>query len=300
MHKPLNKIGTQESRFLDIGEIMENRYEKIIERLLNHAQNDEHIFAIIKIGSRARKNAKADEHADLDLIMATDEMEDWLFGDKAEVMGNIKINFIESVLGDNMERKMLFESNLDVDLMCVDPDELVLMTKEGISSWIMNRGYEVLYDRMGIKELLSNYVEIEENIPHKIMNEDEFKNVVNDFAFHTVSSYKKILRGELWTAKMCTDAYLKERLLQMIEAYELSIDRNKDIWHNGRFLDDWASSDIKEELKSCFGHYDSDDLLAALRNSLMLFSRLASAVAKENEYDFPAQALEYADVLINA
>ena len=47
-------------------------------------------------------------------------------------------------------------------------------------------------------------------------------NMINDFFFHTIWASKKILRGELWTAKMCIDAYLKKYLLKITEMYSLS------------------------------------------------------------------------------
>lgn len=39
---------------------------------------------------------------------------------------------------------------------------------------------------------------------------------------------------------MCIDAYMKTLLLKIMEASE---EQQKDVWHNGRFLEKWAGED---------------------------------------------------------
>lgn len=58
------------------------------------------------------------------------------------------------------------------------------------------------------------------------ISESEFLNLTNDFYFHNIWAAKKLLRGELWSAKMCVDAYLKNYLLKMIELYCYQEGRN--------------------------------------------------------------------------
>lgn len=69
--------------------------------------NDKRIKAVIIIGSAARNNYVADEYSDLDLIIATEEPDEWLYGDYPKRFGNIKISFVEDTLGGAKERRII-------------------------------------------------------------------------------------------------------------------------------------------------------------------------------------------------
>ena len=164
----------------------------------------------------------------------------------------------------------------------------------GECKWI-DIGYVVLYDATGYAGLLEKYISRE--ISHADLSEAEFTNMVNDFFFHTVWAAKKILRGELWTAKMCIDAYLKNYLLKIIEMYSAS-KNDVDVWHTGRFLDRWAEKDILKNLEKCFAHYDKEDMMTALLATEELFSRLACQTAGLKGYQYPQKAENYAKELL--
>ena len=125
------------------------------------------------------------------------------------------------------------------------------------------------------------------------MPEKGFINTVNDFWYHTVWTSKKILRGELWTAKMCVDAYMKNHLLKMIELNRVK-DENIDVWHSGRFLEKWAGEETVQALADCFAHYEKVDIISALFNTAELFGALARSAAQKCSYEYPKQAEEYA------
>ena len=95
---------------------------------------------------------------------------------------------------------------------------------------------------------MDRYMNIKEQLRTLAKRDEDIKAIVFDFFFHTVWASKKILRGELWTAKMCIDAYLKNYLLKMIEMYSVS-KYHVDVWHDGRFLDRWAEKEVLMELE---------------------------------------------------
>lgn len=275
-------------------DIME-RYTTIKNNLLELAKKEDNIKAIVAIGSSTRKNVKADEYSDLDMFIITEDTYSWLYGDKLEQLGDIKISFVEPTLGGGKERRVLFDDALDVDMIILTPEQFEAAIKEGVASWVCNRGYAVLYDVMGFEKLLKKYVSTE--IGYSELSEEELLNMMNDFYFHIVWSAKKILRGELWSAKMCIDAYLKNYLLKMMEMYSASR-YNVDVWHDGRFLDRWADEKIKNELKNCFAHYEREDMIEALLATLQLFKRLAKEVAMMKNINYPKEAEEYAARLV--
>lgn len=272
-----------------------DRFMSIKEKLLALAKEDEDIKAIVLIGSSTRNTVKADEYSDLDVVIATEKPEEWLYGDCPEKLGSVKISFVEPTFGGGKERRMLYDGSLDVDMIVFTPDQFEKAIREGVASWVMNRGYEIMYDAEGFSVLL------EENISHDLkptdLSEPEFNNMVNDFFFHTVWASKKILRGELWTAKMCIDAYLKNYLLRMIEMYSVSR-YQVDVWHDGRFLDRWAEKEILSDLEKCFAHYDREDMVSALSATLNLFCRLAGQTAEIKGYKYPIEAENYTKFLL--
>lgn len=272
-----------------------DRFKEIKERLYSLAEGDEKTKAVVIIGSSARTYSQADEYSDLDVIIATEEPEAWLYGEYPARLGNIKISFIEHTFGGAEERRILYEGSYDVDLTAITPDQFREGVVNGPCNEVMNRGYIVLYDAMGISSLLKEY--IKPVVKHDLPSEEEFLNMVNDFLYHIVWSCKKLQRGELWTAMFCIDVYMKNLLLRIMEMYTICV-HQADVWHKGRFLEKWADEEIILKLRSCFAHYDREDMFSALVSTYELFSKLARAVAGYCSYSYPDEADAYASELM--
>ena len=268
-----------------------DRYAEIKRKIIGYAERDNDIEAVVAIGSSTRDSIPADEFSDLDLIIATAEPEKWFSGEYPSLFGNVSISFIEPTLGGGMERRCIYDEDKDTDMIIFTPEQFETAIKDGTAGWVMNRGYRILYDSGRYSAMISEYIKPAVSRPE--MTEADFVNIVNDFFFHNIWACKKLRRGELWSAKMCIDAYLKERLLKMIEQYEI-ISSGADVWHDGRFLDRWADRTVIDGLGSCFAHYDTDECRKALYATHTLFSRLASFVAVKRGFRYPTEAQECA------
>lgn len=266
-----------------------DRYLQIKQRLLRVAENDDGLLAVIAIGSSAREYVKADEYSDLDLLLVCSDSTDWLYGDLPSKLGEVKITFAEPTFGGGMERRVLYSDSLDVDLIVLTQQQLEAALCEGMASQVLGRGYAVIYDNIGVSEVLKE--KLNGTALHRKITEGEFINTVNDFWFHAVWSAKKILRGELWTAKMCIDAYMKGLLLKIMELRKCD---REDVWHNGRFLEKWAGEDAVEALGGCFARYERESVMAALWNTAKLFGNLARHAAANLGFSYPAEAEGYA------
>lgn len=264
-----------------------DRFSEIKRRLIECAQKDNDIRAIIAIGSSTRDVARADEYSDLDLFIVTESVDEWYSGEYPRRLGEVSITFIEPTLGGGRERRCIYDEDKDVDMIVMTPNRFEEALKAGVCSWVMNRGYSILYDVNSYEDEIKKYVN--SDISHPEMPEEEFDNIVNDFYFHTIWASKKLKRGELWSAKMCVDAYLKNYLLKMIETYCYEIE-GKDVWHDGRFLDKWAGKSITEELPGCFAHYNAEDIKAALFATCGLFERITREIANKKRYMYPEKA----------
>lgn len=263
---------------------MTDRYKDIKNRLVRLAEQDENIRAVIAIGSSVRSAVPADEFSDLDLIIASRDTEKWFSGEYPKRLGDVSISFIEPTLGGGKERRCIYDDDKDVDMIIFTPQQLESAFKDGIAQWVMDRGYMFLYDTNSFAELAKKYVSPVTDRPP--MSSGEFENIVNDFYFHNIWAAKKLLRGEMWSAKMCIDSYLKTRLLKIIEQYHC----DKDVWHDGRFIDKWADAQILDELTRCFAHYDRNDCAAALAATHKLFAHLSNAVAEKRGFVCPHKA----------
>lgn len=263
------------------------------QRLLQLAKYDPDLLAIIAFGSSTRAYAPADVYSDLDLILVCRNPDSWLYGSLPDKLGDVKISFVEPTFAGGVERRLLYNSSLDVDLIVLTPEQMDLALKSGAASDVMGRGYSVLYDDIKITDRLRDLPAPE---THRGMTEQEFGNTVNDFWFHTVWAAKKILRGELWTAKMCIDAYMKHLLLRMLEAARAD---REAVCHNGRFLEKWAGEDVVTALCGCFARYDRRDMVHALQNTAGLFRELSRCVAQKHGFPYPHGAEAYAYSLLD-
>lgn len=264
-----------------------DRYVEIKNKIVELATTDSDIKAIVAIGSSTRNDIKADEFSDLDLIIATDDVEKWFSNEYPKLLGNVSVSFIEPTLGGGKERRCIYENDLDVDMIVFTPDQFKKALEDGVAGWVMNRGYKILYDSENFGDLINRYVKPGHSNP--TMTEEEFVNRVNDFYFHNIWASKKLKRGEIWSAKMCVDAYLKNHLLKMIEFYCHKAN-GTDVWHDGRFIDRWAGEEIIGELKNCFAHYESRDIMKALLATHNLFSEITKKIAKNEGFKYPDKA----------
>lgn len=272
-----------------------DRFSKIKNKLLALAETDERIQCVVMIGSSVRETAKADAYSDLDLVIVTQAPALWLYGDRPAMLGDIRISFVEPTLGGGMERRILYDGSLDVDLIVFSPEQFTYAITSGAASEVMDRGYRILHDRGGYRAMLAEHISPE--IPAEQMCEDEFQNLVNDFFFHTVWAEKKLRRGEFWSAKMCIDGYLKQLLQRMIAQYSAT-KYACDTWHSGRFLDTWAEPAITQALPTCFAHYEREDMHASLLQTHALFRSLAKESASLLGYPYPQEAESYSFQLL--
>ncbi len=275
-----------------------DKFEKIKQNLIQLARDREDIYAVIEFGSQARTKQKADDYSDLDIMIITSKPDYYIGQDEwLEHIGETRISFVEPTFAGGRERRILFSGNLDVDYVMLTKEQCSSIFEDHFIDVIVSRGYCILYDSIELSErfdAIKSYGE-QEKTKMSRMTEAEFTNRINDFWFHIVWASKKLRRGELWSAKMCIDAYLKNHLLSMMEFYHISIHGAEyDVWHDGRFLDQWADEDVRAELMDCFGHYSLESMEQALERTAVLFARLAKESAHRNAYQYPITVQQYA------
>jgi aminoglycoside 6-adenylyltransferase len=99
---------------------------------------------------------------------------------------------------------------------------------------------------------------------------------------------------------MMRDNELKRNLLGFVETHARAVyGPERDTWHMGRYLDEWADPCAVKALKNIFPRYDANDAWRCLRNSMDLFSWLARESAEKLNYPYPEQVEQNAYQIVN-
>ena len=270
-------------------------YLDLFNNIVDFARKTVDVKALILFGSRCRSENAADEWSDYDLMFFVDNPEDYIYKNEwLENIGNVKISFVEPIVPQNLERRIIFEDGTDVDFIFYDvKDSRKILENETIILWF-SRGFNILVDKCNCEKLIKENKDLV--VPNKIFDERDFNNLVQKFWFQCIWAVKKLNRGELWASKFCIDSYLKNLLKSLLEQ-EAKIIFGVDCWHDGKFFDRWAFSIEGESLQNLdksFGGYDRGSLCKALEITMEIFSKIAKNIYAKMNYSYPIDVEEFA------
>ena len=275
----------------------------LLERVVDWAQTDGDVRALILLGSRARVDPPADEWSDTDLIVVVPDPSAFLADASWTArFGSVAVTFVEVTPHGRSERRVLYADGTDLDAVPVGLDEAQAGLREPGPLSMLARGYWILVDKEGIlgdlPALIDRAADEHGSAYEWPPGPGPFENLVNDFWYHAVWSARKLRRGELWVARDCVDGSMKALLLRVIEWRARAITDGGDHWFAGRFLERWADPDTVRALRDCFAHYDEADISRGLLATMELFRRLANDLAIRLELPYPARADEAATALV--
>jgi molybdopterin-guanine dinucleotide biosynthesis protein A len=255
------------------------RMELIAAAVADWAREREDVRAVVVVGSQARTGVPADSLSDLDVGLFVDDPER-LAADETwvESFGTPVLTFLEpTAFGGRVERRVLYETGEDVDFALLDVggwQEFVSLPEAHVTA---ARGYRVLHDELGLRAALAELSPLEAPWPP---DAEALKELGSDFWYHALWTAKKLRRGEVFTAIMCLDGYLKARFVTLLEWHTRSLDPAADVWHGGRFLERWADSGALAALERAFAHYDLRDVARALWETIDLWQGIEEETAR--------------------
>lgn len=272
-------------------------YDTMMDKLVSFAKESDLIQAMILFGSRAREKNVADKYSDYDIIFLVKDVDYFLNTNEwLNQIDKYYISFQEPTAAYGQERRVFFSEAKDMDFLFYDVKEAERLAADPTIQSFFSRGYKILVDKIDFKGAIERKrpSELTDEI-NSIITEKEFINLANTFWFHSIWSVKKILRGEIWSAKSCVDGYMKNLLRQLLEGYSKAVKgEDFDTWHDGRFFDNWVDDNIKKQLKTAYGTYDAEDILRALNNTMLIFSDVSSRIVALLDYNNPITAETYA------
>jgi len=254
------------------------RLDLVAAAVSDWASERKDVQALVVVGSQARADVPADRWSDLDLIFLLDdptpytEEASWI-----EEFGRPAVTFLEATLDGHWERRVLYESGEDVDIVLFPASVLDRLEASENAAGLLRRGYRVLLDRLGVSERLAAIAgrpSVEEPPTQRELSE-----LASDFWYHALWTTKKLRRGEVFTALECLDAYMKARLVTLLGWHARAVDHSVDTWHGGRFLERWADPGALAALERAYARYDVRDVARALWETIDLFQGLEEETA---------------------
>ncbi len=275
------------------------RLKELEERFVAWAHGQPEIRAAIVVGSRARHDHPADEWSDLDLMIWASEPEPFLANtDWVAQIGPACLLVPSRTAGNEREILALFEGGYNVDLVFHPYDNLRWLAENHVVPDVFRRGSRAILDKDGLAVQLVPPT-CEAPPPQPPASPEEFGRIVAAFWYTAFYVAKQLRRGEMWMAKV-RDGNLKEMLLWMMEQHARAVRGQRDTWHLGRFIAEWADPRAAQELDSAFAHYDAPDTWQALLATMGLFRWLAVETAEHLGYLYPTTADAHVTELVKA
>jgi len=202
--------------------------DSILLKLIFYAENDPRVRAMVLFGSRAREEKKADRFSDYDLIFFVSDVDYFVHSDEwLRGIAEPGISFFENTAVQDYERRVFFDDAMDMDFLFYNVKDVERITADPIIRAWYAKGHRILVDKIHYEKI----VEASRPAPmmKKAVTEEELRNSVNNFWFHTIWATKKLQRGEIWASasvrSALQDAYGKydRESLQLALAYTMDL-----------------------------------------------------------------------------
>jgi molybdopterin-guanine dinucleotide biosynthesis protein A len=255
------------------------RMDLIQAAIADWAREREDVRAALVAGSQVRADTPADRWSDLDVVLFVDDPAR-LADDATWVaeFGVPTLNFLEATaFGNEIERRVLYDTGEDVDFPLLEASAWRELIADPDAQVLLARGYRVLHDDVGMEDELEA---ISAPPTPALPDEVAFRELANDFWYHALWTAKKLRRGEVYTALLCLDGYLKVRLVVLLGWHARAVDPSVDTWHGGRFLERWADPGALAALELAYAHYDVRDVARALWATIDLWQALEEETAR--------------------
>lgn len=275
--------------------MISKRNEKTMKDLiLNIAQNDERIRAVIMNGSRASSSAKKDIFQDYDIVYVVQDVESfvndyqWIkqFGEILIMQTPDEMEGKWSTSKDEYAYLMQFKDWNRIDLTLLHIKKLVTMPRDSQSILLLDKDNLIKkFDAPSDKDYLP-----------KPPTEKDFSDCCNEFLWVSTYVAKGIWRKELTYAKHVSEQGVKEELIKLLTwCAGIKINDEQTIGKFGKYLEKFIEPELWNKFTKTYTDANYNNMWEALFKMCEIFNELALKIS--SHYRFKYHAQEYNDVV---
>jgi aminoglycoside 6-adenylyltransferase len=265
---------------------------EILSRLIEWAEHQPLVRAMLLTSSRAIPNAPVDVLSDYDVILALQEVQPfhedrtWL-----EAFGPVLVLYrdpLEPYYGYLKSGYVTqYENNLKIDFSLWPVEILQRVAAGPVLPPEFDAGYRVLLDKDHLTDGLKppTYTAY---IP-KLPAETEYQEAVEVFFLEATYVAKLLWRDDLMAAKYILDNMMKQEHLRPMLEWHLETDHQWSVKPGpyGRRLKQWLRPDLWTELESTYTGAGLEENWQALDRTIDLLRRAALEVGERLGYAYP-------------
>lgn len=249
-------------------------YDELESRISTWAATEPLVRAVLVCGSRAR--GTADSFSDLDVLILSSDPHRYITDSSwLESFGTTLLVYADSTGPGDHEWYALYEGGIKLDAVILAVDDPAETLESLLLTYpyqgVISRGIRVVFDRFGSARV----------IPPKPIDippapdSDTFRNLIGGFLVDSFTTAKFIARGDTLRAQHWFSHDLRPRLLKLIEWHA----HGRDIWYDGRFIEEWADPRTLSALPAFFPRLDQNELARSLLFMIDFTGRFGSEVA---------------------
>ena len=261
-----------------------NINDSVISFILEIANNDERIRAVLLNGSRANPNSIADEFQDYDVMFIVKNMETFLSNHNwVDVFGERVIMQMPDTMNDGKE---LISFAYLIQLKAGYRIDLTIFPVEKITKEFKPESLtKVVLDK---DNLFSNLPESNDSdfIIRK-PNQKEFSDCCNEFWWVSTYVAKGLLRGEITYAMEHLNKPVRDMFMKMVEWYiGVENDFNVSFGKSGRNIKKYVDENLWKRIMSTYPDSNPENIRQALFNLIEIFRELAIIISKNLDLEY--------------
>jgi aminoglycoside 6-adenylyltransferase len=268
---------------------MQMRSEKeMLDLILNVAQNDDNIRAVIMNGSRANPNAKRDPFQDYDIVYFVRDIEP--YRRNKEVIRPFGELMILQTPEDMVDPPAENDGHYAYLMQFLDGNriDLSFYSLENINTCIADSLTVVLLDKDHLIPELAPASD-RDYLP-KPPTAKQFDDCCNEFWWVSPYAAKGLWRDELTYAKHMLDVYVREQLMKMLVWYiGIQTDFQKSPGKMGKYFKAYLDPEIWRQLEATYPDSQPEHIWESLLAMGNLFRQTAQHVATHFGFDYPEQ-----------
>lgn len=270
--------------------------DKMIDQLVQWAEGQEGVRALILTSTRAIPGGHVDAYSDYDVVVVTDDVRDMATDlSWQEHFGEVLISYWDPIEEDpdagavSAGNITNYVNGLKIDFGLWTPQHFSVMTSGPEPDEEFDAGYRVLVDKDGLTAGLPAPT-FSAFVPRR-PDEQEFRRLITDFLIGVPYVAKSLLRDELLPMKWVLDFDMRYTYLVPMLQWRVECDHDWSLkgGNLGKGLKAHLSPDVWTALERTFTGSDAEANWWALFEMIDLFGRVAREVADLLDYPYPEE-----------